>query len=197
MVSGTITLTNLGTVAERASVCDWLRRRLGSTRHVADLRSAERPPGLAHDPRRRRRDPSGAPHPRPFAVAAVMAVLTAIALYACTSTPAPRPAVALAGRGDRAVVPRRGVGRLVARRVDRRPQRLEYRLRFGPLVRERFRNAHLEMTSHTDSDGDTRYKLLVRDAEKKRTITLSIFDDPEVVDCARWMEAATGFRLVK
>jgi hypothetical protein len=25
----------------------------------------------------------------------------------------------------------------------------------------------------------------------------SLFDDTEVVDCARWMEAATGFRLVK
>ena len=71
-------------------------------------------------------------------------------------------------------------------------------MRFGPLVRERrFRNAHLQMTSHTDSDGDTRYKLLVRDDEKKRTIASSIFDDTEVVDCARWMEAATGFRLVK
>ena len=53
------------------------------------------------------------------------------------------------------------------------------------------------MTSHTDSDGDTRYKLLVRDDAKKRTITSSMFDDTEVVDCARWMEAATGFKLVK
>ena len=60
-----------------------------------------------------------------------------------------------------------------------------------------FRNAHLQMTSHTDSDGDTRYKLLVRDDEKKRTIASSMFDDTEVVDCARWMEAATGFRLMK
>ena len=57
--------------------------------------------------------------------------------------------------------------------------------------------ARLEIASHTDSDGDTRYKLLVRDDREKRTIVSSISDDREVVDCGRWMAAATGFQLIE
>jgi len=200
MVSGTITLTNLGTVAERASVCDWLGHRLGldaARSPTFDPLSA--PPGW-----RTTRGDSGAIHlSRPtagrFTVAAIMAVLTAVALYAWY--------VDIQRNGPHSLWPGVAIALLalaaawVAWSREEwvvRQQQLEYRLRFGPLSKARtFQQARLEMTSHTDSDGDTRYKLLVRDDEKKRTITSSLFDDTEVVDCARWMEAATGFRLVK
>ena len=71
-----------------------------------------------------------------------------------------------------------------------RQQRLEYRLRFGPFLRQRtFDEAQLHLTSSTDSDGDTRYQLSVRTGRDKRTIVSSLYDDAEVNDCASWMAA--------
>jgi hypothetical protein len=198
--SGTITLTNLGTVAERASVCDWLRQRLGL--------DAAQP--RAFDPLspplgwRATRGDSGAIHlSRPttgrLTVAAIMAAIDAVALYAWyvdiqrNGLDSLWPGVVIALLALAAAWIAWAREEWIAQ-----DQQLEYRMRFGPLVRERrFRNAHFQMTSYTDSDGDTRYKLLIRDEAKKRTIASSIFDDTEVVDCARWMEAATGFKLMK
>jgi hypothetical protein len=200
MVSGTITLTNLGTVGERASVCDWLRHRLGLDAAQPRTFDPLSPP-LGW---RTTRGDSGAIHlSRPttgrFTVAAIMAAIAAVALYAWyvdihrNGLHSLWPGVVIALLSLAAAWVAWAREEWIAR-----DQQLEYRMRFGPLVRERrFRNAHFQMTSHTDSDGDTRYKLLVRDDAKKRTIASSIFDDTEVVDCARWMEAATGFRLVK
>lgn len=200
MASGTITLTNLGTAAERASVNEWLRRRLGLDSAVAKpFEPLDAPPGW-----RATRGDAGAIHlARPrngrSTVAALMAVLTAIALYAWY--------IDSQRHGPPSLWPGVAIGLLafaaawVAWAYEEwivHPQQLDYRLRFGPLVKERtFRGARLEMTSHTDSDGDTRYKLIVRDDDKKRTIVSSISDDVEVIECARWMEAATGFRLTR
>ena len=73
---------------------------------------------------------------------------------------------------------------------------LEYRLQFGPLLKERrFDDGQLEVTHTKDSDGDSRYRLIVRDASKKRTFDSTLYDDAELVDCARWLEASTGFPL--
>ena len=196
--SGTIKLTDLGTPAERASVCDWLQRRLELDPTVSqpfDVMSA--PPGWQTT-----RGDAGAIHlSRPrngrYAVASIMAVVTAIALYGWYIDSRHNPPASL---WPAAVI---GLLAFAAAWLAWaheewvvHPQRLDYRLRFGPLVKERtFRNAHLQIASSTDSDGDSRYKLLVRDDEKKRTVVSTLFDDREVVDCARWMEAASGFRL--
>ena len=76
--------------------------------------------------------------------------------------------------------------------------RLDYRLWLGPFAREHaFRQGRLELTRTIDSDGDAHYKLIVRDDSRKRTIASSNFDDAELTDCARWLESATGFRLVR
>jgi len=200
MVSGAVTLTNLGTVPARAALCDWLRRRLGleSVSHPR-FDALSPPPGW-----RATRGEAGAIHlARPTqgrsAVAAVMAVIAGISLYAWSADVARNglqslwPGVVIALLSLAAAWVAWSREEWVAGQ-----QRLEYRLRFGPLLRERvFHHAELRMTSHVDSEGDTRYKLQVHDGEHKRTITASLFDDTEVVDCARWMEAVTGFKLVQ
>jgi hypothetical protein len=198
--SGTITLTNLGTVAERASLGHWLRQRLGlDAAHPRTFDPLSPPLGW-----RTNRGDTGAIHlSRPtngrLPVAAIIAAIGAIALYAWyvdsqrNGLHSLWPGIVIALLALAAAWVAWAREEWIAG-----DQQLEYRMRFGPLLRERrFRNAHFQMTSHTDSDGDTRYKLVVRDDAKKRTIVSSIFDDAEVVDCARWMEAATGFRLVK
>ena len=200
MPSGTVALTTLGSVPARAALCNWLRSRLGlHTESHREFDALNPPPGWCAV-----RGDAGAIHlARPTqgrsAVAAAMAVVIGIALYAWSAD--------MARSGLRSLWPGVVIGLLsfaaawVAWSREEwvaGQQRLEYRFRFGPLLRERvFHHAELRMTSHTDSDGDTRYKLQVHDGEHKRTITSSIFDESEVVDCARWMEAVTGFRLLK
>ena len=91
---------------------------------------------------------------------------------------------------------RRGLGDVAREEWIVRRGHLEYRLQFGPLLKERrFDDGLLEMTHTKDSDGDSRYRLVVRDASKKRTFDSSLYDDAELVDCARWLEASTGFPL--
>ena len=155
----------------------------GTRRGAAtNFRSAEPASRLADDPGRLRRDPSIAPDHRPSHRRCDHGGdRRGRPLCLVRRHPAQWPALTLAGRRDRAPVAGRGVGRLVARGVDRKrpaagvPAPIR-RAAEGPI----FRNAHLQTTSYTDSDGDTRYKLLVRDDEKKRTITSSMFDDAEV-----------------
>jgi hypothetical protein len=73
---------------------------------------------------------------------------------------------------------------------------LTHRLRFGPWIRVRtFEHAHLETSRTTDSDGDMRYELLVRGAEGTKTIESQPHDDVLVLECAHWLQEATGFQL--
>ena len=52
-----------------------------------------------------------------------------------------------------------------------RPGQLDYRLAFGPFVKQRtFRDADLHIACTIDSDGDAKYKLRVANATTKRTI---------------------------
>jgi hypothetical protein len=79
-----------------------------------------------------------------------------------------------------------------------RPGQLDYRLGFGPLVKQRtFRDAGLHVDCSFDSDGDANYKLRVANATTKRTIASAMHDDTELSDTARWLESVTGFRVVK
>jgi hypothetical protein len=51
------------------------------------------------------------------------------------------------------------------------------------------------VTHDTDSDGDSSYKLIVTDAEGRKTIHTEVHDSGEVVDLGRWLAARTGFPL--
>ena len=75
------------------------------------------------------------------------------------------------------------------------PGRLAFRRRFGPwLFEQRFENARLEVVRSTaDGDGDFHYELVVRDETGHRTVLTAVNDEGEVVDCARWLAARTGF----
>jgi hypothetical protein len=84
------------------------------------------------------------------------------------------------------------VGHMSSPAVNQRPV-------LNELLREvlqTYRPRHLEVVRTTDSDGDAHYTLLVRDESRKRTIATSNLDDAELMDCARWLESATGFRLI-
>jgi len=73
---------------------------------------------------------------------------------------------------------------------------LTHRLQFGPWIRVRaFEHAQLETSHTTDSDGDTRYELLIRGAAGTKTIESQLHDDMQVLECAHWLKSATGFRL--
>jgi hypothetical protein len=77
-----------------------------------------------------------------------------------------------------------------------RPGELLFRRRFAMWTGERvFRSARLELTHETDSDNDHHYKLIVVDAEGRRTVHSQVHDSGEVVDLAQWLAARTGFPL--
>jgi hypothetical protein len=78
-----------------------------------------------------------------------------------------------------------------------RPGRLAFRRQFGPWISERpFEHAQLAVECSNDSDGDDAYSLIVRAGSDHRTIHRVVNDDGEIVDCARWLAAHTGFPLV-
>jgi hypothetical protein len=77
-----------------------------------------------------------------------------------------------------------------------RPGELTFRRSFARWVSERtFRGARLEVMHDTDSDGDSRYDLMVTDADGRATLHSQVHDFGEVVDLARWVAGRTGFPL--
>jgi len=198
--SGTTTLTDLGSVAEREAAASWLRTRLGLDAHAPPAFD----PLVAPTGWRVTGGHSGALHlMRPTGgrrvAAKIMGTLASVGAFAAAvdvsryglrSTGA-LWLLALLGLAAAWVAWAREEW-LVS------TQQLDYRLRFGPLVRQRtFRNGQLEISRSIDSDGDAKYTLRVKDGAAKRTIASAMYDDTELVDCARWLASATGFRLVK
>jgi len=75
-----------------------------------------------------------------------------------------------------------------------RPGELTFHKSFALWTVERtFRNAQLEVTHETDSDNDHHYKLVVFDADDRRTVHSQFHDSGEVEDLARWLATRTGF----
>ena len=73
---------------------------------------------------------------------------------------------------------------------------LKYRRQVGPWASEySYDHAQFAIESSTDSDGDDLYRLILRSARGERTIQSAINDDGEIVQCARWLAARTGFEL--
>ena len=66
----------------------------------------------------------------------------------------------------------------------------------GPWISEYpYDHAQFAIESTTDSDGDDLYRLILRSARGERTIQSAVNDDGEIVQCARWLAARTGFEL--
>ena len=77
-----------------------------------------------------------------------------------------------------------------------RPGFLKYRRQVGPWTAEYpYDHAQFAIETTTDSDGDDLYRLILRSARGERTIQSAINDDGEIVQCARWFAARTGFAL--
>lgn len=53
----------------------------------------------------------------------------------------------------------------------------------------------LEIAHTIDSDGDDRFKLLVRTPSRKQTITTDLFDHAEIVGFGEWLAARTNLPL--
>ena len=195
-VAATRLISDLGTVAEREELCASLRDHLGIAPSVD---AAAAPPGweIARD------DSGGLRMMRPQRgrrmSALIMWAIAAIVAVAWISTE--RSAASGAGSiGALAVmaVLMLGAAWLTWAREEWivGPGRLVYQLRFGPWLKERrFERARLDIIYTTDSDGDALYRLVVRDGARKRTIESAAHDDVAVADCARWLQAVTGFEL--
>ena len=197
--SGTTTLTDLGTVTEREAIAAWLRARL----ELDGQRPSVFDPLVAPTGWRVGRGDSGALHlTRPPGVrrvaAMIMGAATAVGVFAA--------AVDIANHGLRSTAAIWMLALLalatawVAWASEEwlaRPGQLDYRLAFGPFVRQRtFRNADLHIARTIDSEGDAKFKLRVANATTKRTIASAMHDDTELSDTARWLEWVTGFRIV-
>jgi hypothetical protein len=77
-----------------------------------------------------------------------------------------------------------------------RPGELTFHRGFAMWTSERtFKSARLEVMHDTDSDGDSHYKLVVTDAEGRKTVHSQLHDSGEIVDLARLVAGRTGFPL--
>ena len=194
--AGTRLLTDLGTAAERESLCSWLRDRLkiDSTQLAVNLSVA--PPGW-----RLSRDATGAfrlsrPSTVRRAASGILWGITAVAAYMWVNDSPDRfrhasatTLVALFGLASTWMTWAREEWVV-------RSGRISHWLRFGPLGHERrFENGSLEVTSQTDSEGDFFHRLVVRDSARHGTFESSVQEDVQLIDCARWLAAASGFAI--
>ena len=194
--SGTRFLTDLGTVKDREELAAWMRARLNlSSAPATPTDVSIAPPGWQVT-----RADSGAlrlwrPTRSRRIAAAIMWAVTAVVAYASLQSREPAAIGWLLALLSLLVF---GSAWLSWAREDwlARTGHLRYELQFGPFLRaDDFNHARLELTRSVDSDGDAKYRLTVLNGSRKRTIETTMFDDAELVECARWVEAATGFPL--
>jgi hypothetical protein len=197
--AGTQVLTDLGTRAEREAALAWLREHLRLSDEPR-FDPASPPPGWEAT-----RDESGGVRLMKPALsvrrnqALVMWVVTAVVSAGWISPvikreagPMTIPATLLS------ILLAAGAVWLTWGRSEwiARPGSLVFRRRFGDRAREElFELSRLEVEHSTDSDGDHTYRLIIRYGDRRRTICSANHDDVDVVDCARWLAAATGFPL--
>ncbi len=201
--SGLQLLSDLGSFPERDAVCTWLKDHLqlrGDDSLAARIDTSTAPPGWDAEPesdgstRLRRR----AQRQRPIQ-ALIMWGFTALATWGWVGR------LRADGFNGAAV----GIFALILLLVAAsawltwgrsgwyvQPGRLTFRRWFGGWMSEYlFEHARLEVECNRDSDGDDSYELVVRSGETRRTIQTASNDDGEVVECARWLAALTGFSL--
>jgi hypothetical protein len=196
--SGTELITTYGTVDERRTMTEWLRRQLSLPDDGRRVDTAVVPPGwtMTVESGTARLSQSNPRAKRAGATIAWAVVgLTGLIWYGSTQTgPASGSVVALV------------LTLLLAsaaawvtwshREWLVRHGQLTSHRRFGTWDWERtFKSARLEVAESTDSDNDDRYELMVIDEQGKRTIASEVNDEADIVDLARWLSARTGFHL--
>jgi hypothetical protein len=198
--SGAEFLTEFGTVDDRYAICRWLREGLRLPDEVVAPDLATAPPGwdaeLAEDgstrlTRRARRA-------RPTQAFILWSVTGLIALGWIRGTPMDRFTGATVVAQVVTLLLATASAWLTWERSSwlAKPGRLMFRRQIGPWISERrFEHAQLAVESSRDSDGDSSYQLIVRTANDRRTIQSAVNDESEIVDCARWIAARTGFSL--
>jgi hypothetical protein len=200
---GTQLLTELGTLQERTRVCGWLREHLQlpvSDADTTNIVASTAPPGWEAEvgedgsTRLMRRTQRWRP-----IQAAILWFVTGLVIVgwlgraesgAFTVLNLPHYLLTLSLVAGSAWLTLERSSWLV------RAGRLVFRRRIGPWLFEHpFEHARLDVESSTDSDGDRSYQLVVREGDTRRTILSAGNDDGEIVDCARWFAARTGFSL--
>jgi hypothetical protein len=193
--AGTRVLSDLGSPVERESLCGWLQSRLNVGAYVPRDPAAA-PPGWI----RTNGDSGEIRLARPSTgrriVGLVLWIVTGVVTYSWITESSvsginvwPAVMVALLAFASTWVVWAREEWIV-------RPGYLERRLQLGSWVKiQTFAGGQLEITRTVDSDGDWLYTLIVRAAEKPRTFDSALHDDADLVECARWLETATGFPL--
>jgi hypothetical protein len=75
------------------------------------------------------------------------------------------------------------------------PGRLAVQLRFArwTLRRQTFEGATLHVDHYRDSDGDDRYKLVVRGGDRRRVLASALNDQYELLALGEWLAARTAF----
>jgi hypothetical protein len=209
--SGTVEITDLGTLDERTALIAWLQQRLALPGEAEAKRlDAEAPPPewevevdgmetrLSRPLRHYRR-----------VQAAILWTITALLFTGCLPLfqrfqsglfEGPRP-------GAARVVYAAGVVSLLfawwsAWTTWGRsewvvvPGRLTWRRQFASWRRERsFENARLVVEHTVDSDNDDRYTLRVRGENASRKISTALYDDADLTGLAQWLSARTRFPI--
>lgn len=194
---GTLTVTDLGTAAARASLKDWLAERLPLP-SAADARAMER---------------ETAPRDREARAAGVEMIVTRTTRRARRVTMAIGWVVAaLVSLGWIGAVRQGGAGSSAAGVLtllvvaaamwmtgDRAewilaPGRFQIRRRFGAwTLRDRTFDAGsiLDVEQHRDSDGDDHYVLVVRDSAGRRVLSRALHDPYELLALGEWLAGRT------
>jgi hypothetical protein len=195
-VKGVRVVTTFGAPAEREALTDWLTRHLG----LPDADAATATPPATWDVRTEgevsylRKVRPGARATR-SAISWLLAVVTASAWYASLDAEGPAgslPALVL----TLLLAVGAAMSTFGRREWIVRPGELTFHQGFALWTAKRtFRSARLEVAHETDSDNDHHYKLVVFDADGRKTIHSQFHDSGEVDDLARWLAARTGFSL--
>jgi hypothetical protein len=193
---GTRVLSDLGSRAERETLCAWLQGHLDIGAIAPHDPTGAAPPGWTRADGEAGEIRLTRPTTGRRTVGVVLWIVTGVVTYAWITQSSvngvslwPIVVIALLAFASTWVMWAREAWIV-------RPGYLERRLQLGSWLKtQTFAAGQLEITHATDSDGDARYTLIVRDAEKRRAFDSALHDDADLVETARWLEAATGFPL--
>jgi hypothetical protein len=201
--TGTIILTKFGTPAERTALRDWLQSQLAlpDEAHAKRL-EGETPPAdwevetngsdtrLAHPSRRNRR-----------IRAIIMWSITSVVLLGWIAS------LRLGASSTDFLICFALSALLVTFSAWLTWGRTEWILRRGRLIKRRafaswrrertFDDGVLEVEHEVDSDGDSRFTLVVHTTSDKRTISTTLYDPADLFCLGEWIAARTGFPLTR
>ena len=202
--AGTQLVADLGTHDERALVCRWLTDRLTIDRSERVLRLERQIPPRDRDVRTHGSStvivyPTHRVHAIRAGIAWGLVAITALGWVDALR----RGGISAATTGETAAAALTMVFGIAAVWVTwMRTEwivsagQLRLRRRFGPTVlrEELFADpASLEIERWSDSDGDDRFTLIVREDKRRRVLSTALYDQYELTALAEWLAARTGF----